>query len=220
MRPLASGGGWPAIWYALRKARGVGLRRFWKAMRSKNACKTCALGMGGQMGGMVNEGGYFPEVCKKSFQAMVSDMQSGITPEFFQRFGFRELRAMTPRQLESSGRLVTPMYAGPDDSHYRVIAWDEAFERLAARLKSAGPTRTFFYASGRSSNEAGFLLQLFARLFGTNFVNNCSFYCHQASGVGLNASLGTGTSIVALEDLEHADFVMLLGGNPASNHPR
>src|SRR5262249_31204348 len=84
----------------------------------------------------------------------------------------------------------------------------------------AGPERSFFYASGRSSNEAGFLLQLLARLHGTNFVNNCSYYCHQASGVGLTRSLGTGTATVTLEDVEKADLFFLIGRNPASNHPR
>jgi len=220
MRPLKSGGGWKAIGYTLQMANRVGWLKLWRAMRSRNACKTCALGMGGQMGGMVNEGGYFPEVCKKSFQAMVSDMQSGITPEFFQRFGFNELRALTPRQLETSGRLVAPVYAGPGDTHYRTITWDEAFQKLAAKLKQAEPQRSFFYASGRSSNEAGFLLQLFARVFGTNYVNNCSYYCHQASGVGLGAAIGAGTGTIRLDDLHHTDLYILIGGNPASNHPR
>lgn len=217
---MKSGGGWKAIRYTLRTANRVGWLKLWRAMRSKNACKTCALGMGGQLGGMVNEGGYFPEVCKKSFQAMASDMQAGITPEFFARYGFNELKSLSPRQLETSGRLVTPIYAGPDDSHYRVISWDEAIERAAERLKAAGPERSFFYASGRSSNEAGFLLQLLARVFGANYVNNCSYYCHQASGVGLSAAVGAGTGTVRLEDLEQADLYVLIGGNPASNHPR
>ena len=220
MKAPRSGGGWKAIAYTLRMANRVGWWKLWTAMRSKNACKTCALGMGGQMGGMVNEGGYFPEVCKKSFQAMVSDMQSGITPEFFQRYGFAELRAFSPRQMEMSGRLVFPLYAGPGDTHYRQIGWDEALQLLASKLQAAGPNRSFFYASGRSSNEAGFLFQLFARLFGTNYVNNCSYYCHQASGVGLGAALGAGTGTIQLEDLDHADLYILIGGNPASNHPR
>ncbi len=220
MKAPRSGGGWKAIAYTLRMANRVGWWKLWAAMRSKNACKTCALGMGGQMGGMVNEGGYFPEVCKKSFQAMVSDMQSGITPEFFQRYGFAELRAFSPRQMEMSGRLVFPLYAGPGDTHYRQIGWDEALQLLASKLQAAGPQRSFFYASGRSSNEAGFLLQLFARLFGTNYVNNCSYYCHQASGVGLGAAIGAGTGTIQLDDLDHADLYILIGGNPASNHPR
>ena len=82
------------------------------------------------------------------------------------------------------------------------------------------PDQSFWYFSGRSSNEAGFLLQLFARLYGTNNVNNCSYYCHQASGVGLASSIGSGTATIVLEDVEHADLVFLIGGNPASNHPR
>jgi molybdopterin-dependent oxidoreductase alpha subunit len=220
MKAPKSAGGWQAVGYTLRVAHRVGWRKLWQAMRSRNACKTCALGMGGQLGGMVNEGGHFPEVCKKSFQAMASDMQDGIRPAFFERYGFNELRALSPRQLESSGRLVDCLYAGPGDAHYRVMSWGESLDRLGARLKAAGPTRSFFYASGRSSNEAGFLLQLFARLFGTNYVNNCSYYCHQASAVGLTSAVGAGTGTVRLEDLDGADLYVLIGGNPASNHPR
>jgi len=217
---MKSGGGWSAIAYTLRTANRVGWMPLWRAMRSRNACKTCALGMGGQLGGMVNEAGHFPEFCKKSLQAMAADMQDGITPDFFSRYSIAQLRAFSPRELESCGRLVDPLYAAPGDTHYRTIPWDEALDRLAAGLTASGPERTFFYASGRSSNEAGFLLQLFARLFGTNAVNNCSYYCHQASGVGLSSSLGTGTATVQLEDLEHSDLYVLMGGNPASNHPR
>lgn len=201
-------------------ANRVGWLPMWRAMRSKNACKTCALGMGGQMGGMVNEGGHFPEVCKKSLQAMASDMQQRITPEFFARYSIAELRTLSPRELEFCGRLVEPIHAGHGDTHYRVITWDEAIGKLAAALKASGPGRSFFYASGRASNEAGFLLQMFARLFGTNYVNNCSYYCHQASSVGLTSSLGTGTATVQLDDVENCDLYMLIGGNPASNHPR
>jgi molybdopterin-dependent oxidoreductase alpha subunit len=220
MKPMKSGGGWKAILYTLQMANRVGWLKLWRAMRSKNACKTCALGMGGQAGGMVNEGGHFPEVCKKSFQAMVSDMQDRISPEFWSRYSIAQLKTLSPRELETCGRLVDPVYAGPGDTHFRVIGWDEALGRLADKLIAAGPQRSFFYASGRSSNEAGFLLQLLARLFGTNYVNNCSYYCHQASAVGLGSSIGTGTGTVQLDDVEHADLYILIGGNPASNHPR
>lgn len=220
MRRMKSGGGWAAIRYTWRMARRVGLRRLWAAMRAKNACKTCALGMGGQRGGMVNEAGHFPEVCKKSLQAMVADMQGAIRPDFFSTLSLPQLQKLTPRELEWSGRLTQPMRAGPGDTHFRPISWDEAMNRLAGQLSKSGPDETFFYASGRSSNEAGFLLQLFARLYGTNFVNNCSFYCHQASGVGLSRAIGSGTATVTLDDVEHADLFVLIGGNPASNHPR
>src|SRR5262245_3825766 len=165
MKRPRRGGGWAAIRYTLRMARRVGFRQLWRAMRSRNACKTCALGMGGQAGGMRNEAGHWPEVCKKSLQATVADMQKGLEPAFFARYSIAQLRTLTPRELEWCGRLTAPLYAGPGDSHYRVIDWETALERVARQLRDTPPEGHFFYASGRSSNEAGFLLQLFARLY-------------------------------------------------------
>lgn len=220
MKEYKSGGGWQALRYTWRKSREVGALRLYRAMSSKNACKTCALGMGGQAGGMRNEAGHFPEVCKKSLQAMASDMQGALTREFFERYSVAELRSLSPRELESAGRLVNPLILGPGDTHFRPVGWDEAMGHVTTSLKSSEPERTFFYASGRSSNEAGFILNLLARAFGTNHVNNCSYYCHQASGVGLGQSIGSGTATINLDDLDECDLVFLIGGNPASNHPR
>src|SRR5437016_5439885 len=124
------------------------------------------------------------------------------------------------KKMTSGGGWVQPVVLDEDQQYYRPIGWDEAIGRIVERLKRTPPAETFWYFSGRSSNEAGFLLQLFARLFGTNNVNNCSYFCHQASGVGLASVTGSGTATVQLEDLEHADLVFLIGGNPASNHPR
>jgi molybdopterin-dependent oxidoreductase alpha subunit len=221
MKKYKSGGGWPAIFYTWRKAREAGgVLKLWKAMRSKNACKTCALGMGGQRGGMVNELGHFPEVCKKSLQAMVADMQGAIRSDFWSRYSPRELQQFSPRELEACGRLVEPVIYTRETGRYTPITWDDALGRIVSKLRSTPPDETFWYFSGRSSNEAGFLLQLFARLYGTNNVNNCSYYCHQASGVGLASVTGSGTATIQLVDLEHADCVFVIGGNPASNHPR
>lgn len=221
MKKVSSGGGWPAILYTLSKARAVGgVWNLWKAMRTKNACKTCALGMGGQRGGMVNEIGGFPEVCKKSLQAMASDMQGAIKPEFWSTYATPQLQKFSPRDLEYCGRLVEPVVLEQGQQYYKPISWEDAFARIINKLRVTAANDTFWYFSGRSSNEAGFLLQLFARIYGTNNVNNCSYYCHQASGVGLQTSLGTGTATVVLDDLERSDMVFLIGGNPASNHPR
>ncbi len=221
MKKYKAGGGWPAVFYTWRKAREAGgILKLWKAMRSKNACKTCALGMGGQRGGMVNELGHFPEVCKKSLQAMVADMQGAIRSDFWQRYSAAELQQLTPRELESCGRLVEPVVYTHETGRYRPITWNDALNRIVSKLRATPADETFWYFSGRSSNEAGFLLQLFARLYGTNNVNNCSYYCHQASGVGLASVTGSGTATIQLEDLEHADCVFVIGGNPASNHPR
>ncbi|MGD8413368.1 MAG: molybdopterin-dependent oxidoreductase, partial [Candidatus Latescibacterota bacterium] len=219
-RPSAAGG-WPAIWYSLRKAREAGgLRSLYRALRSRNACKTCALGMGGQRGGMVNESGRRLEVCKKSIQAMSADMGGAIHPGFFAENDLGRLRSMSPRELEAAGRIVFPLYKGPGDARYREIDWDSALDRIAEKLGATPPNESFFYFSGRSSNEAGFLLQLFARLYGTNNINNCSYYCHQASGVGLNSVVGSGTATVVLEDLDRCDLLFVIGANPSSNHPR
>ncbi len=221
MKKVRTGGGWPAVAYTFRKAQEAGgLFKLWKAMRSKNACKTCALGMGGQRGGMVNESGHFPEVCKKSLQAMVADMQGAINPEFWQQYNLDALKGFSPRELENCGRLTQPVLYTPELRRYQPISWDDAFKRISSKLRELSPDETFWYFSGRSSNEAGFLLQLFARLYGTNNVNNCSYYCHQASGVGLTSVTGSGTATITLEDLDQADTVFVIGGNPASNHPR
>ncbi len=215
-----AGGGWHAVLYTFTMARKVGPWRLWKAMTARNACKTCALGMGGQKGGMRNELGHWPEVCKKSLQAMAADMQGAVEPRFFARFGLKALQALSPRELEAAGRLVEPVLARAGKSAYEAVGWDAAMARFAGALAAADPKETFFYFSGRSSNEAGFLLSLLARVYGTNHVNNCSFYCHQASGVGLGQAIGAGTATIDLDDVEHADLVFLIGGNPASNHPR
>ena len=223
MKKRTSGGGWQAVWYTWRKARessGWKLWKFWTAMRSKNACKTCALGMGGQAGGMVNETGHFPEVCKKSLQAMASDMQGAIKPDFWKTYSVAQLQAFSPRELETCGRLVDPVLLRKGSQYYEPISWDEAYRRIVDKLRATKPDESFWYFSGRSSNEAGFLLQLFARVYGTNNVNNCSYYCHQASGVGLSNVLGSGVGTIQLHDLETADCMFVIGGNPASNHPR
>jgi molybdopterin-dependent oxidoreductase alpha subunit len=176
--------------------------------------------MGGQKGGMRDEQGHFPAVCNKSFVPQASDMQVALSEQFFLDHSVAELSSWTPRELEWSGRLVSPLLLQENDTHYRPISWADAMERIVQKIKTSTPEKTFFYASGRSSNEAGFLLQLFARQFGTNNVNNCSYYCHQASGVGLQQSFGTSTATIYLKDLDHSDLVFLVGANPASNHPR
>lgn len=218
---VSAAGGVAAISYTLRKGREAGgLFRLYRRLRSKNACKTCAFGMGGQRGGMVNEKGRFPEVCKKSIQAQAGDMQRPIPESFFREHSIDDLERWTPLQLEAAGRLAFPVAWNEGDSHFRRIGWDEAIDHLARELGTANPDETFFYASGRSSNEAAFLMQVFARAYGTRNIHNCSCYCHNASGVALGRLVGSGTATVVLDDLDKADLALVAGANPASNHPR
>jgi molybdopterin-dependent oxidoreductase alpha subunit len=216
-----AGGGLAALRYSVAKAREAGgLVRLTRRMRMRNACKTCAVGMGGQLGGMRNERGGFPEVCKKSIQAQAADMQPPIGERFFAEHSVADLECWSARQLEAAGRLGFPVLWRAGERHFRRLSWPEAYTLAAAALHATRPDRTFFYSSGRSSNEAAFVLQCFARVFGTNNVNNCSYYCHQASGVALQRAIGTGTATVTLEDFERADLAVVIGANPASNHPR
>ena len=211
--------GFRSVGYSVKVGKEIGFRKFLQSANSKNTCKTCAYGMGGQNGGMRNEAGNYPEVCKKSLQAQITDLQPAI-PEEILTSPLSDLRHRSPRELERLGRLNTPLLKTPDHNYFQMVSWDEALFRISELFKSQPAHRTFFYSSGRSSNEAAFLLQIFARVFGTNNVNNCSYYCHQASGVGLAKTIGSGTATVVLDDVKHADMIWVLGANPSSNHPR
>lgn len=210
------GGGWAAVGYSLRMARQAGPIKFTKALRRSNVCKTCALGMKG----MKNELGHGFQVCKKAMQAIAQDLRPAIPPEFWKQHSIEQLKAYSGRDLESLGRLSHPLFRGADSTHFEVISWEEAYQKVFEQFRSVDHSRSFFYTSGRSSNEAAFLIQLLARQYGTNNINNCSYYCHQASGVGLKQTFGSGTSTVMLEDVEKSDLVVLIGCNPSSNHPR
>jgi len=207
------------VLYTLQTAQRMGLRKTSKAMTAHNACKACALGMGGQKGGMTNELGEFPAFCNKSIQAQSSDVQPPIPEEIFQH-PLPELQELSGYEMEHLGRLNVPLYKTAGSERYQPIAWSDALALAADKFAATDPARTFFYSSGRSSNEAGFVLQLLARLYGTNNVNNCSYYCHQATSEALASSIGTGTSTIELDDLTGCDLIFVIGANPSSNHPR
>ena len=218
-QPHTKGGGVEKILYVLKTAKRIGIKKSTKALMSKNTCKSCGLGMGGQRGGMINEAGDFPSVCNKSVQAQQTDIQPAIPLALFEHT-LEDLRKLSAKQVEHAGRLANPLYKAPNSTHFQAVEWDVALAHIVKAFSDAQPDRTFFYSSGRSSNEAGFGLQLLARLYGTNNVNNCSFYCHQATGVAMKNSMGGGTATIQLEDLQHCDTIFVIGANPASNHPR
>lgn len=213
------GGGPKKVLYTLATIGRMGVGKAAKALTSKNACKACAYGMGGQRGGMTNELDEFPSVCNKSVQAQSSDTQRGI-PEALFEHELEDFQALTGREMEQLGRLNTPLFKARGSDRYWPVDWDFALSHASQRLGATDPQRSFFYSSGRSSNEAGFLFQLLARAYGTNNVNNCSYYCHQATSEGLATTIGKGTSSVELEDLTGADLIFVIGANPSSNHPR
>ena len=213
------GGGAKKILYTLQTVKRIGLSNSAKALTAKNACKACGLGMGGQKGGMTNEQGDFPAVCNKSVQAQSTDIQPPIPNEVFDHT-IDEFHRLSAYEMEHLGRLNTPLFKAKNSDKFAAVDWDWALDYAAQAFSNTAAERSFFYSSGRSSNEAGFVLQLLARVYGTNNVNNCSFYCHQATGVGLSETIGVGTATVELDDLDGCDLIFVIGANPASNHPR
>lgn len=218
-KPRIVGGGATKLLYTVDTIRRMGVGKAAKALTARNACKACAYGMGGQKGGMTNELGEFPSVCNKSVQAQSTDIQPAIPNEAFLH-PLSDLQQLSGRQMEKLGRLNTPLFKGEGADRFEPVNWDFAIAHAAARLRASAPERSFFYSSGRSSNEAGFVFQLLARAWGTNNVNNCSYYCHQATSEGLGTTIGKGTATVELEDLAGADLIFVIGANPSSNHPR
>lgn len=143
------------------------------------------------------------------------------TPDFFLTHTVSELRGWSDYALEQQGRLTTPLRYDAASDRYLATCWDEAFGEIAAVLNTLdSPDRAEFYTSGRASNEAAFLYQLFVRLYGTNNFPDCSNMCHEASGVALRQSIGVGKGTVLLEDFEKADAIFVIGQNPGTNHPR
>ncbi|MET8901091.1 FdhF/YdeP family oxidoreductase [Streptomyces sp. NPDC004538] len=144
-----------------------------------------------------------------------------ITAEFFREHPVSDLAGRSDLWLNQQGRLTEPMVKRPGSDHYEPISWFDALGLLADELKTLGtPDEAVFYTSGRVSNEAAFVLQLFARAFGTNNLPDCSNMCHESSGFALHETLGTGKGTVSLQDLHHADLIFLVGQNPGTNHPR
>jgi molybdopterin-dependent oxidoreductase alpha subunit len=143
------------------------------------------------------------------------------TPEFFAAHTVGELESWSDYDLEMQGRLTHPMSYEASSDRYRPISWDDAFALIGRHLRELpDPNAAEFYTSGRTSNEAAFLYQLFVREYGTNNFPDCSNMCHEATSVGLPDSIGVGKGTVLLEDFDHADAIFILGQNPGTNSPR
>ncbi|MDP0490993.1 MAG: FdhF/YdeP family oxidoreductase [Verrucomicrobiota bacterium JB023] len=162
------------------------------------------------------------EFCENGAKAIASEAtQRKVDPAFFARYSIDELQQESDYWHDQQGRLTDPMILREGATHYEPIAWDEAFSLIARELNALpSPDDAIFYTSGRTSNEAAFLYQLFARAFGTNNLPDCSNMCHESSGTALKQSVGVGKGTVTLDDIHHADTVLCIGQNPGTNHPR
>jgi len=162
------------------------------------------------------------EFCENGVKAVTWEATAKrVTRQFFAKYSVSELKTWDDYRLEDQGRLVEPMRYNAETDHYEPIAWDAALDLIAAELKALPtPDDAIFYTSGKAGNESAYVFQLLARLYGTNNLPDCSNMCHEASGVALNAALGTGKGSVRLEDFEQAEAIFVFGQNPGTNHPR
>lgn len=162
------------------------------------------------------------EYCENGAKAIAEEATTkALWPQFFAGNSISDLSELDDYRIGKKGRVAQPMYLPKGGTHYQPISWDNAFALIAKHLKNlSSPDEAIFYTSGRTSNEAAFLYQLFVREYGTNNLPDCSNMCHESSGVALNETVGIGKGSVTLEDFYKAEVIIILGQNPGTNHPR
>ncbi|MFE6762710.1 FdhF/YdeP family oxidoreductase [Streptomyces sp. NPDC057689] len=215
-----SAAGLPAVAHSLRVARQqMGLRRTAQTLLKVNQkdgfdCPGCAWPEGDER--------HTAEFCENGAKAVAEEATlRRVTPDFFAAHPVSDLAGRSGYWLGQQGRITQPVYLPEGADRYEAVTWERAFEIIAEELGAlASPDEAVFYTSGRTSNEAAFLLQLFAREFGTNNLPDCSNMCHESSGSALTETIGVGKGSVSLEDLHHADLIIIAGQNPGTNHPR
>ncbi len=213
------GGGLPVIEYWAEHTLSPEGPKLWKTLLHKSACLSCSWGTGGQQGGFTNEVGEKLQRCMKSVESISAEIQPPVPKHFFEQHSIDELQQLTSYEADRLGRLSFPVILRAGHSHYARLAWQEIYEIAEAAFRKP-PERIASYSSGRSSNEAAFLLQLLIRTLGSNNLADCSDLCHAPSTVGLKQVFGTSTSMVSLESLKQADCLVLAGSNASYNHPR
>ena len=162
------------------------------------------------------------EFCENGAKAVAEEATTArADPAVFARHAVADLAAHDDRWLGRAGRITEPMLLDEGADHYRAVSWDEALGTVAAELNALDdPDRAIFYTSGRTSNEAAYAYQLLVRAFGTNNLPDCSNMCHESSGSALSETIGVGKGSVTLDDVHHADLILVVGQNPGTNHPR
>jgi molybdopterin-dependent oxidoreductase alpha subunit len=162
------------------------------------------------------------EYCENGAKALAEEATTKkLTGEFFAQNSIADLAKLDDMHIGKKGRIAQPVYLPKGDTHYQPVTWDWAFNKIAEHLNALeSPNEAAFYTSGRTSNEASFLYQLFVREYGTNNMPDCSNMCHESTSVGLAESIGIGKGTVTLEDIHDTDVLLIMGQNPGTNHPR
>ncbi|MGB4844236.1 MAG: FdhF/YdeP family oxidoreductase, partial [Ferruginibacter sp.] len=220
--PMKVAAGIPAVIHSFKHVFGeAGFFRGLKALNKLNQkdgfdCPSCA------WPDPDDERSSIAEYCENGAKAVADEATAkAIGTDFFAANSVSDLAALSDYEIGKKGRIAEPMYLPKGANHYQPISWDDAFNKVSKSLNDlSSPDEAIFYTSGRTSNEAAFLYQLFVREYGTNNLPDCSNMCHESSGVALGESLGIGKGSVKLEDFYEAEVIIILGQNPGTNHPR
>lgn len=221
-KPKTVAAGIPAVWSSARHIlEEMNILRGLKALAKLNQkdgfdCPGCA------WPDPDDDRSAIAEYCENGAKAVAEEATTKkLTPDFFAQHSVADLGLLTDYEIGKKGRIAQPMYLPEGGTHYQPVSWEQAFDKIGHHLnKLVTPNEAVFYTSGRTSNEAAFLYQLFVREYGTNNLPDCSNMCHESSGVALGESLGIGKGSVTLEDLYEAEVIIILGQNPGTNHPR
>jgi len=220
-KPKKVAGGFPAVVSSMKHVYGeVGVVQGTKSMLKLNQfkgfdCPGCAWPDPDDERSAV-------EFCENGAKAVAEEATTAkVDASFFEKHSVAELSSWSDYEIGKSGRVVEPMVLEKGANHYKPISWDAAFQKIGAKLNELdSPDAAIFYTSGRTSNEAAFLYQLFVRQYGTNNLPDCSNMCHESSGTGLSETVGIGKGSVKLDDFYKAEVIVIMGQNPGTNHPR
>ncbi len=218
--PESAAAGIPAVFSSVKHAyRQMGVGRSVRTLLKVNQkdgfdCPGCAW--------PEPERRHAAEFCENGVKAVAEEATTHrVTPAFFAAHSIPDLATRSDHWLGQQGRLTHPMLKSDGSDRYVPISWDAAFDLIGAELRALEtPDQAVFYTSGRTSNEAAFVYQLFVRLLGTNNLPDCSNMCHESSGSALSETIGVGKGSVSLEDLHEAELIFVVGQNPGTNHPR
>ena len=162
------------------------------------------------------------EYCESGAKAVAEEITTkSLHADFFAQNSVYDLSLLDDYHIGKKGRIAQPVYLPAGGTHYEAITWENAFKKIAEHLNRLDdPDKAIFYTSGRTSNETAFLFQLFVREFGTNNLPDCSNMCHESTSVALKKQLGLGKASITLDDLHHAEVIVIIGQNPGTNAPR
>ncbi|MGE5220318.1 MAG: molybdopterin-dependent oxidoreductase [Chloroflexota bacterium] len=128
------------------------------------------------------------------------------------------LRAISPEQIRSFGRLSHPMLHRKGERGFLRVSWEEALDFVCQTIHNTAPHQIGFLATPRGlTNETYYTFQKLARVLGTNNVDLCAHRSDAAAVSGLKATLGYAASTCSLSDIIGTDLLIIFGADRADH---